>query len=190
MKHGSEAFTFLILEFVDDPTHLIETEQRWMDHLKSQSHACGFNIAPRAGSTLGLKFSDEAKKHNITRQQGQRSWKALFTDEQVLQIKKQMLAGEGNTAIAKRLGVKVATITAIRVGRSWKHIELPGSPNLRCTWPMIGGNHPRAKLTDEIVKEIKHQVRCGRAAKEIQSDFKISRHVYWSIVSGKCWGHI
>lgn len=52
-KHGPEAFAFEIIEFVLPP-FLLEREQYWIDKLKPS-----FNLAPVAGSALGVKRTPE-----------------------------------------------------------------------------------------------------------------------------------
>lgn len=59
-KHGFENFSFSILE--EPPIALLtEREQFWMDNFKSYDSARGYNIAPVAGSTLGVKHSAETR---------------------------------------------------------------------------------------------------------------------------------
>lgn len=55
-KYGPDAFDFSVLEAVDDPTRLIQCEQRWIDALKAAIKP-NFNISPTAGSLLGVKLS-------------------------------------------------------------------------------------------------------------------------------------
>jgi group I intron endonuclease len=55
-KYGEELFIFVKLEIVDDIKMLIEREQYWMDTLKPE-----YNLAPKAGSNLGIKMSDETR---------------------------------------------------------------------------------------------------------------------------------
>ena len=63
-KHGEDTFAIEVLEEVDPPTLLLndlktlltEREQVWMDRLHPE-----FNVAPAAGSTLGMRPSEEAK---------------------------------------------------------------------------------------------------------------------------------
>lgn len=53
-KYGEEAFIFEIIELVLIPELLTMREQHYIDRLKPV-----FNIAPRAGSSLGVKYSPE-----------------------------------------------------------------------------------------------------------------------------------
>lgn len=60
-KHGSEAFSFDILEHVEDVSILIEREQYWIDNFSSANPKLGYNINPLAASSLGRKLSEERK---------------------------------------------------------------------------------------------------------------------------------
>lgn len=54
-KYGAGAFVFEIVEHCPTAERLAR-EQAWIDQLKP-----AYNLAPVAGSTLGVKYSDEAK---------------------------------------------------------------------------------------------------------------------------------
>lgn len=59
LKYGQDAFRYSIIEIVPEPGGLIEREQYWIDLLDCIKK--GYNIAPRAGSALGLKRSAVTK---------------------------------------------------------------------------------------------------------------------------------
>ena len=59
-KHTEAAFKFEVLEFVADPSDLVGREQHWMDALDAVQG--GYNCAPRAGSQLGYKHSEESRR--------------------------------------------------------------------------------------------------------------------------------
>lgn len=59
-KYGEKAFSFEILEIVESDADLISTEQKWIDVYRCASEI-GYNICPKAGSSLGRKFSEETK---------------------------------------------------------------------------------------------------------------------------------
>lgn len=93
-KHGADAFVFEILEpvlFVED---LITREQYWIDTLHAADPAHGYNVAPIAGSTLGVKATDETRARQSERAKKRtadpeyRAWrseltKAQFTDPEM-----------------------------------------------------------------------------------------------------------
>lgn len=60
-KHGSEAFTWDVVEYVEDE-RLIEREQHYLDLYRSAKREHGFNLYPTAGSPLGRVLSDESKE--------------------------------------------------------------------------------------------------------------------------------
>jgi len=59
-KYGEGAFVFKVLEHVPEPATLLQREQAWIDALDAV--AKGFNLTPTAGSILGMKLTDEAKR--------------------------------------------------------------------------------------------------------------------------------
>ena len=61
-KYGKESFVFEVLEFVPDPASLIPREQQWLDLLKCADDRFGYNILSVAGSALGHKHTEEAKR--------------------------------------------------------------------------------------------------------------------------------
>lgn len=69
-KYGKDNFEFEIISYVEDKTKLVECEQKWLDFFKPE-----YNMCKIAGSTLGVKLSEEHKekirlnnlgKHNHT----------------------------------------------------------------------------------------------------------------------------
>lgn len=60
-EFAADAFTFSILEFVDDPANIIAREQHWLDHFDASCPSRGFNACPVAESRLGMKMPESAK---------------------------------------------------------------------------------------------------------------------------------
>lgn len=60
-KHGEDAFSFEVIEYVENPDKLIEREQYWIDTLEAYSK--GYNCSPTAGSPRGVKHSEEARRN-------------------------------------------------------------------------------------------------------------------------------
>lgn len=59
-KYGSELFSFSVLERVNDVNLLIEREQFYIDQLTCIKSS--YNCNPKAGSSLGRKFSEETRR--------------------------------------------------------------------------------------------------------------------------------
>lgn len=60
IKHGESQFRFSVVEECT-ANHVLECEQYWIDELKVTNPKIGYNKAPIAGSTLGVKWSEEDK---------------------------------------------------------------------------------------------------------------------------------
>lgn len=58
-KYGADAFIFEVLELILLPELLTAREQYWLDKFQSFNPHKGYNIAPNAGSSLGIKHSPE-----------------------------------------------------------------------------------------------------------------------------------
>lgn len=70
-KYGETAFVFSILELCD-PSDCITREQFHIDSLQSSNPNLGFNICPAAGSSLGVKFSDDVRARMSARMKGRK----------------------------------------------------------------------------------------------------------------------
>ena len=57
-KYGATAFAFEVLELTE-LVSLIAREQHWIGQLSSLATQAGYNVAPNAGSILGIKRSAE-----------------------------------------------------------------------------------------------------------------------------------
>lgn len=55
---------------------------------------------------------------------GQKLWNSKFTENQVKEIKQRLKKGESVTIIAKDYSVTKGTISHIKNGRNWKHIQV------------------------------------------------------------------
>lgn len=59
-KYGAEAFVFAVVEIVDNVDDLLTREQYWIDH--EEAVAKGYNLAPKAGSLLNFKHTEETRE--------------------------------------------------------------------------------------------------------------------------------
>ena len=59
-KYWSTSFEFSIIE-VCAKENLLKREQFWLDWTKSYEVSVGYNLAPTAGNSLGVKHSEETK---------------------------------------------------------------------------------------------------------------------------------
>lgn len=64
-KYGESSFRWLVVETVSNAADLIAREQHWIDALKAANPRHGYNLAPTAGSSLGVKHTAVAR-HNMS----------------------------------------------------------------------------------------------------------------------------
>jgi group I intron endonuclease len=70
-RWGAEAFIFEILE-VCPPERCIETEQWWLDTLKSWDRRFGYNTCRTAGRTDGYKHTEDARRRMAAAKRGKK----------------------------------------------------------------------------------------------------------------------
>ena len=61
-KYGEQNFNFEILQEVENPEHLLSYEQVYLDYYKSYERDKGYNTCKIAGSTYGIKYTEESRK--------------------------------------------------------------------------------------------------------------------------------
>lgn len=69
-KNGGDKFAFIILELVENHALLFEREQYWIDALKAAHKDIGYNVAPQAGGSRGLKQSPETIEKRAAKLRG------------------------------------------------------------------------------------------------------------------------
>lgn len=70
-KYGELAFEFSII-LLCRPQQCVEFEQLLMEEFRTANRKHGYNIAPKAGSALGIKHSAESRANNSARQIGRK----------------------------------------------------------------------------------------------------------------------
>ncbi len=114
-KYGEVAFTFTVLERVDDPTNLLEREQHYLDTMRPY-----YNICRTAGNKLGVPLPADAvekmragltgQKRSIeTRQRQSQSLKGL---KRTAEQRANMCAGQASIAPETRARMNAAVSAA------------------------------------------------------------------------------
>lgn len=139
-KYGEENFTFEILEKCDIDSVLLR-EQYYLDTLNPE-----YNISKIAGSNLGIKRTNETKlKKSICQKEKwkdedyrekhlkalSKNWRkgsshrmAKLTEEDVVKIKLKLKESISQVEISKELNVSCYTISDIKKGKTWKHVQI------------------------------------------------------------------
>ena len=114
---------------------------------------------------------------------GERVGNSKLTNEQVIEIRRSVKAGETTVAVAGRYGVSPQNINDIVTGQTWKHLPILqttiGNPR--------GERNGTSKLTEAMVIEIRRLIGTMRNS-DIGEKFGVSKETVQAISSGRNWG--
>lgn len=65
---------------------------------------------------------------------------------------------------------------------SWSHLHRDHYP--------VGESCPNAKLTDNLVREIRTSYSSGMSTYKLAQRFNVSSHTIWTVISHKSWKHV
>lgn len=199
--HGENVFEFSIIEECLGE-ELLVFEQKWLNEYQSFEPEKGYNICESAGNTLGRKHTDESKlkisenHHDVSGEnnpmfgipspnrgkprseetkkkiseklKGKKSWSEGKTKETdpILKTISDKLKGEKNHFYGK------------------KHTE---EFKLRLSLQKRGEKSNNAKLTWEIIRQIRELKKLGLSNRKIGAMFGVSGTTIFSIVNNLAW---
>lgn len=172
-KYGESIFIFEVIENISDVNTLAEREQYWMDFYKSYEPDKGYNINKSATSSLGRPVTDETK--NKIRM-------AHINSERY---------GENHHSYGKKLSTetkqKISETSKNRIATKETRKQLSES----ITGIFKGEKHPKAKLTEDQVIEIKLLRKItGMSASKIALIYNVSKSCINNIIYDYKWTHI
>lgn len=110
---------------------------------------------------------------------GSASVNAKLNEEDVLKIHALLVDGVSNQEVADFYEVSSGTISEIRLGRTWKHVE-------RTTLEKSGAN-PIKRLEAADIPDIRRLYSAGKNCAEIGAIYKVARGTIHQIIAGKTW---
>lgn len=144
-KYGKDSFEFAVLEVVEAPVDLVAREQHWMGVLQAYGDR-GYNMAPTAGSILGIKRSQQTIEK--MRASGRRYVASPETRE------KLRLASTGKKASAqklekmRRLVKSPETLEKLRIASSGRKM----SPEAIQKWKIANAGKPKSEAAKEKMR--------------------------------------
>lgn len=180
-KHGYNNFHFEIVEIVENENNLINREQYWIDFYTSYNRKLGYNIAPIAGSSLGIARTDETKQR-ISKSKRELNSKAKKINEKTASLIKSLLnEGKKPSEISESIGISKDLIRAIKEGKSWTYID----PQLR-----LPVENFQKKLSDDNVLSIHKMLSDGLRVKDIAEIFDVNYRTISAIKNNKTWSSV
>ena len=214
-KYGESAFHFDVIEHVENPNNLLEREQWWMDSLDTVKN--GFNISPKAGNTLGIKFSDEGRQNLSNAMRGKPGRKhseetkrkiseqnrgRIFSEEHRRKIsekardrhpgeetRRKLSAASKGRVLGPMSEETKRKLSEAKIGRklSEEHRQKIAETSRRNGCEMYINN---SKLKPEDVANIKKLLAQGVRGADIAREYNVRPQIVSAIKVGTNWSHI
>lgn len=149
-----------IIEFVNNPALLEQRERHWIKYYKSNDRDIGYNLTEGGDATGNY---------------GENNYKAVFTSEEVLDIRRRRYNGERKIDVYSNLysNYSFGTFERIWLGNGYPGVgeEYKVEVKTRQEYSSIansGENNNKAKLNKEIVLDIRKRYDGGESPISIQ----------------------
>lgn len=168
---GSENFTFEVFEKCNNYSSACERELYWIKAFRSDEEDFGYN--DKSGSDFGvIVWSDEDRQRMSLRMKGNKN--PMYGKTHSEKVRKQLsedFSGDGNPFYGKQHTDETKKlISASSKGR------------------VAGENNPHAKLTIEIVIQIREDWKTGNYTKvALSKKYNVTAATIGNIISGKTW---
>lgn len=147
----------------------------------------------KCGKSFVVKFSEasvkrawrKCKECNCLGHPG--SSQRLFTDQQVVEMRKMYADGATVSQVAKQFGATNRKASTVIGGRKYKN--LPGA----CTHRLRssrGSDHPLARLDEETVIEIRELIAQGHSFNDVKLRFVLTVNQLSKIIHRRTWRHV
>lgn len=187
-QDGKDSFVFEVLEKCA-PSELQSREQYWIDTFRTADDCYGYNIAPRAYSTLGIKASTELRQRMSETRKGESNANAILSERQVIEIKQHLAGGATVTEVAQQYPASYFVIWDIATGKRWKHVEVEGFAP-RKMGPPAGEANGQAKMTIGEIASIKKRLASGESWIAIAESLGVDRRYVHEIQTGRRWASV
>lgn len=141
--------------------------------------------------TASDNSKDAAKKGRMC--SGVRHHWSKLNDDSVREILERYAGGEHASTISVDFGIHVNDVARLARGETWKHIERPENCRRKlghAAGVFVGEQSGSAKLTEEIVRDIKTSHKAGERGVDISRRLGVHQATVCDIVKGRSWKHI
>jgi hypothetical protein len=118
---------------------------------------------------------------------GSANGNAILTNEAVISLRRDYIAGMDLAGLAKKYGVSRKSLTDYTSGKSWQHLlDVPGVTlaDLRAA----KREKPGAKITAEVAAEIRRRLEAGETGRALAREFGIHFATVSDIKHRRIWG--
>lgn len=177
-KYGEQNFVFEILEEIKNKLFLLQREQYYIDLLKSYDLNFGYNVCKIAGSSLGIKLTEQHKEKISRANKGKNHYNfgKHLSEEHKKKLSKSHL---GQVAWNKGLPKEQNSLTGKKRNTYVKQKiseELRGekSSNVVLTWIQVR----------EIRKRYKEE---NISQQKLANQYKVARSTIQAIINNRSW---
>lgn len=117
----------------------------------------------------------------------------ILSKEQVYEIKKLLVIGQYSLdEIAHMYGVVKSTISVIKRGKAWNHVEVNGNyKRKKQNYKNTIMNNPNTVFNDDLVKKIREEYKeSNMTMKEMARKYKINYITMSDMLSGRTWSDV
>jgi len=112
-----------------------------------------------------------------------------LTEQIVMECRRRYAAGETCAVLGAEFGVEASTMGEAVTGGTWAWV--PGAiPRGAKRYHRRGAAHPAAKLTPEVIEEIRRRGAAGEYQRDIAAGFGVSQSTVWRVIHGTTWAGI
>lgn len=220
-KHGEENIQYRVIEEVSSRQELVGREVFWIAHYRAQGLAdlnltdggegtFGYKHSDEFREKRRQYMLANPIEYEITEEHrkavGESNRKRLSTPESraehankvgklrqetVEQIKRDIFDGMSDRTGKERYGVATQTISNIRHGNSWAHVEWPIGPRRKVDTPERprGEQVSKSGLSERDIVHIRRVVR-EKTYSEVALEYGVTPSHILNIAKGRVWGHV
>jgi len=163
------------------------------DHLWLGTHKENMHDAIKKGrsSKPPVHVGEDHWRHKYPEmvERGEDNPNAIKTDEEVIALRRDYVAGTPLSDLYVRYQVTKATIHDYTSGRSWKHLlGIDGSPTLEeLKQECARRRRNNSRLTQEDIPIIRKRLAAGEFCTVVAQDYGVSKMTIWDIKHHRTW---
>jgi group I intron endonuclease len=192
-NYGPEMFNLIILEIVNEPDSLVTREQYWINLYQSYNCKYGYNIAPTAGNTLGVKMSEQAKQKMSNVRKG-RKFSEEHKQKISIALKGRQFKQESIEKMRKSLTgrkLSIEHVEKMKKNMLGKNTGKRSSDICKKISEACKGRTPHnRKLTENDVREIRRLLSEGKRQQDIANQFGVAKSLIYYIHHNLAWKNV
>lgn len=199
-KYGIESFQYEIIQEYLTEQESLEAEKFWIKHFNSKHKTYGYNLTEGGQGLSGFTHKPESIKkmsdaqlanheHNSAINSGENNPNCKLRASEVFEISQLLIQNQLTILeIANKFCISKAQINRIRAGVSWQQTEIIDQS--ASIYKNDGENNPRARMTEELVINMRVKHAEGMGYIKLSRLFGVSPTTVRDIVKHRTWKNV